>query len=112
MTKATVTGLKLNIDGTFETIDITAGLKPLQAAVDGMICGISFGHDLYAYGNDEGLYTEELNESATDLYTHFWGQYVQPIHGNVVFTGGTDDEGYDVSAPATLEAELRAVLDA
>lgn len=110
MSKKTITGLKLEVDGTFTTIDITEGLKPLQEAVDGMICGMSFGLELYAYGNDEGLYTQDLNESATTLYTHFWGHYVQPIHGSVVFTGGTDDEGYDVSAPAELEAELLELL--
>lgn len=110
MTKATVTGLKLDTEGNFTIIDITAGLKPLQEAVDGTICGMSFGRTLYAYGNDEALYEQPLNPFATKLYTHFWGEYVQPIHGNVVFTGGVDDEGYDVSHTATLEGDLKLIL--
>lgn len=110
MTKATVTGLMLDVDGKFSTVDITDGLGSLQAAVDGLICGISFGRDLFAYGNDEGLYTQPHNAAATLLYSIKWGAYVQDLHGNVVFTGGTDDEGYDVSAPEGLQAELEALL--
>lgn len=77
-----------------QIIDIqTNSLSQLQSAVKGLIQPIDLHERITMWVNEEFLFTDfELNPFATGVYSEMW-QSVNPIYGDVVFTGGTDENG-------------------
>lgn len=80
--------LKIDTDGKVSTLDITENeLKQLQEAVDGYIEAVNFG-SFTMWVNEEGLLRNDLKPNPVA-----YGFYPQPIMGNIVFTGLSDEEG-------------------
>lgn len=82
-------------DLTAEVIDLgEASLGVLQKAVDGLIQPVDLADNLTMWVNEEGLLRSDLNPNllASALYAEVYGANT-PIMGDVVFTGGSDDEG-------------------
>lgn len=89
-----VNALLIPVEG--EPTKIQAGdYKHLQSLVGGIIEGIHFGEDAFAYINEEGkLIGLELNEFATLLFQlqHNTADF---ICGPMVMVGPADDDGND-----------------
>ena len=89
--------LQINIDGTTNHLDLEApegSLRLLQGAVGGWIQAIDLSDNLTMWCNEEGkLDGLATNSFATRLFTKRFGEGTDIIVGNIVLTGGVDDEG-------------------
>lgn len=89
--------LQINIDGTTTELDLEApqgSLRILQGAVGGWIQAVDISDNLTMWVNEEGKLEGLLpNEFGTRLFSKRFGEGVDVIVGNIVLTGGTDDEG-------------------
>lgn len=87
---------KVNVHGDLQVVDLDApegSLKVLQNAVDGWVEAIDLSDDLTMWCNEEGkLIGLITNRTATNIFRETFGA-VDVIMGDVIFTGGTDDEG-------------------
>jgi hypothetical protein len=87
-------------DGTAEVVEFTneTGLKTLQTAVDGYIEAVYLDLATTMWVNEEGLFRPDLasNFLGATLYYKMFGVET-PINGTIVFTGGSDSEGYTES---------------
>ncbi len=80
-------------DSSFNKDIHDPSLENLQAAVGGLIQAIDLAPELTMWCNDEGkLMGLPVNPVATALWTRYFGE-TDVIVGNVVFTGGSDEEG-------------------
>jgi hypothetical protein len=89
------TALVLTTRGEVSTIDIsTDSLSKLQGAVDGLIQPVDIDDSITMWVNEEGLLRNDLaiNPLATALFIQIF-EAKTPIIGDVVFTGGPDEEG-------------------
>lgn len=88
--------LQINIDGTVTQLDLEApegSLRILQGAVGGYIQAVDLNENLTMWLNEEGkLEGLDTNLFGTLLFRQRFGD-VDTIVGNIVLTGGTDDEG-------------------
>lgn len=79
---------------TIVEFDKDNALKTFQTAVGGLVQVLSFKDDLEMYANEEGkIEGLPVNILATRVWIEFYGA-TDIIMGNVIFTGGVDDEGY------------------
>jgi len=105
--------LKLSVDGTLTNLDLDApegSLAVLQAAVGGYIEPADLTRHVTMYFNEEGkLGGFEPNNTASWIYTQNMG-WADVIMGDVVFTGGVDDEGDTKGLPEDLEVALRNIV--
>lgn len=87
---------KLDVHGDVCVVDLDApegSLKVLQSAVDGWVEAVDFSDELTMWVNEEGkLDGLILNDRANAMFQDTFGA-VDVIVGNVIFTGGVDDEG-------------------
>lgn len=83
----------LVVDSQFTASVTGLSLKELQTAVDGLIQPIDIREGLTMWVNEEFLFRAEPDENvlATAFFAEAGGKY--DIHGTVVFTGGTDEDG-------------------
>jgi hypothetical protein len=97
----------LIIKADFAVEETGTALKELQTAVDGYIEGIDLSPDLTMWVNEEYLLRNELviNPLASALFASIGGN--QPVFGDVVFTGGTDPEGYTLGLTEKDLADLK-----
>lgn len=89
------TALVITTKAEVKILDIESNtLSQLQNAVDGLIQPIDLEAGITMWVNEEGLFRNDLeaNDIATGLYAQMF-QITNPIIGDVVFTGGTDEEG-------------------
>jgi hypothetical protein len=94
-------------------IDIAEGsLKKLQSAVDGLIQPVDLDADVTMWVNEEGLLRNdlEMNDIATSLYAQMY-DITNPIIGDVVFTGGTDEEGNTLGLGDDYVNAIYALVD-
>lgn len=106
-------------DLTAEVIDLgAASLGVLQKAVDGLIQPVDLSETITMWVNEEGLLRSDLtpNPLATAFYAEVYGANT-PIMGDVVFTGGCDEEGNtlgltqeDVDDLAEMTRQAKALL--
>lgn len=96
--------LMITPKGKVSKLDLNSSneLKQLQEAVEGYIEAVVLGPDLVMWVNEEGLLKDNLEVNPVAF-----GFYPTPIMGNIVFTGGTDDEGETLPLPAKYEPILR-----
>jgi hypothetical protein len=107
------TALRINTDFTTETIDLEEHdvLKKLQSAVGGWVQSVDLRDDLTLWCNEEGkLIGLPTNLIGTHLYEKSFGM-TDVIKGNIVFTGGTDDEGETLSLPRPWQLQLQELAD-
>jgi len=96
---------------TAELIDIAEQeLSKLQSAVDGLIQPIEVGENIVMWVNEEGLFRDDLdiNYLATAIYREMYDP-VPPIMGDIVFTGGADENGNTKSLEQADIAELTEI---
>lgn len=98
--------LMITPKGKVSKLDLNSSneLKQLQEAVDGYIEAVVLGPDLVMWVNEEGLLRDnlEVNPIAS-------GFYPTPIMGNIVFTGGTDDEGETIGLSSRYDKIIRKI---
>ena len=102
--------LKVSQFGTIEIVDLDAAESSytvLSEAVGGPIEPVYFAENLTLWVNEEGKLADEwyVNPFAQRLFAAKFGN-VDLMHGNVIFTGGADDEGEDVGLTDEQIAQL------
>lgn len=85
--------IALVVDSKFNVSETGLSLEELQAGVDGLIQPIDIREDLTMWVNEEFIFRAEPdpNVVASAFFAEVGGKY--DIHGSVVFTGGTDEDG-------------------
>jgi hypothetical protein len=90
-------GVVIKADGTLERLDLSESeqeLKSLQNAVGGYVQVIELEDDFTMWVNEEGkLLNLPVNEIATVIWEVRFGLDTDIICGDVVFTGGMDEDG-------------------
>ncbi|NKS56268.1 DUF3846 domain-containing protein [Rhodococcus hoagii] len=111
----TITALRLTVDGELTAIDLeqTAGAGCLQALYREIECQgvdvVRLADNIDMWLDDEGLYTADVNPIATAIakaHGFVWQKYV----GNVVFTGGADDEGDTLPLSPAARERIEALV--
>lgn len=101
-------------NGSAEVIEIADGqmLATLQKAVDGYIEAVDLDEQFVMWVNEEGLYRADLSSNylGAILYKEIIKVY-NPINGTVVFTGGTDEEGFTLGLTDVQIAGTLAMAD-
>lgn len=87
--------IKISTAGVVTELDLTDNsLRTLQDGVGGWIQAIDLSDDLTLWCNEEGkLHNLPHNPFAQVIWDQTFGPGTDYIVGDVVFTGGTDDEG-------------------
>ena len=105
--------IKLNTDGIAEEVQLAdegSQLKQLQEAVGGWIQAVDLTDKLTMWCNEEGkLNRLPINSLATDLWEESFGQ-TDIIVGNVIFTGGTGEEGETLGLNEDTANKLRKLF--
>ena len=106
------TALRINTDFTTEILDLEDdSLKKLQDAVGGLIQAVDLHDDLTLWCNEEGkLIGLTPNIIGTHLYEKNFAVQ-DTIMGDIVFTGGTDDEGDNLGLPFAWQVQLQELAD-
>jgi hypothetical protein len=102
------TALRINIDFTTEILDLEDdSLKKLQGAVGGWVQAVDLQDNLTLWCNEEGkLIGLTPNVIGTHMFEKSFGM-TDVIMGDVVFTGGTDDEGENLALPHAWQIQLQ-----
>jgi hypothetical protein len=102
------TALRINIDFTTEILDLEDdSLKKLQGAVGGWVQAVDLQDNLTLWCNEEGkLIGLTPNVIGTHMFEKSFGM-TDVIMGDVVFTGGTDDEGDNLALPTAWLVQLQ-----
>jgi hypothetical protein len=105
--------IKLDTDGVAVEVEIAEEgqrLKQLQEAVGGWIEAVDLSPTLTMWCNEEGkLNGLPFNPLATDLWEESFGK-TDLIKGNVIFTGGVDDEGSTLGLDEATANKLRKLF--
>jgi hypothetical protein len=103
------TALRINTDFTTEILDLeTDSLTQLQEAVGGLVQAADLRDDLTLWCNEEGKLINGM--LANVIGTHMWEKsfgMTDIIMGDIVFTGGTDDEGDNLALPNPWLVQLQ-----
>jgi hypothetical protein len=104
--------LRINTDFTTEILDLEDdSLKKLQGAVGGWVQAVDLRDDLTLWCNEEGkLIGLTPNIIGTHLYEKNFAVQ-DTIMGDIVFTGGTDDEGDNLGLPFAWQVQLQELAD-
>jgi hypothetical protein len=106
------TALRINIDFTTEILDLEDdSLKKLQGAVGGWVQAVDLQDNLTLWCNEEGkLIGLTPNVIGTHMFEKSFGM-TDVIMGDVVFTGGTDDEGENLGLPYAWQVQLEELAE-
>jgi hypothetical protein len=102
------TALRINTDFTTEILDLdTDTLEKLQGAVGGWVQAVDLQDNLTLWCNEEGKLTGlPTNVIGTHMWEKSFGM-TDIIMGDIVFTGGTDDEGENLALPHAWQIQLQ-----
>lgn len=91
----TKTALQVKTTGEVTELDLTSdSLQTLQTAVGGWVQAIDLASDLSMWCNEEGKLTGlPHNPYAQFMWDKVFGAHTDYLVGDIVLTGGTDDEG-------------------
>lgn len=104
------TALVLKADGTMETLD-SIGLQELQTAVGGWVQAVDLAPDLTMWLNEEGkIVGLPHNQSAQKLWDKTFWVGSDFVVGDVVLTGGTDEEGRTLPLATGTAQRVRELL--
>ena len=105
--------IKLNTDGVAVEVSLAeqgSQLKQLQEAVEGLVEAVDLSPTLTMWCNEEGkLNGLPFNSLATDLWEESFGR-TDLIKGNVIFTGGTGEEGETLGLNEETANRLRKLF--
>ena len=106
--------IKISTDGILTELDLDSpegSLKVLQTAVGGYVQAIDLNHTVTMWINEEGkLEGLPLNFHGTMFWSARFGFGTDQIVGDVVFTGGTDQEGDTLGLTPDVEKTIREAL--
>lgn len=104
--------IQITTDGRINLLDITAdSLDTLQTAVGGWVQAIDLATDLTMWCNEEGkLVGLPHNPYAQHMWDKAFGAQTDYIVGDIVLTGGADDEGYSNGLTDEQEAIIRNIV--
>lgn len=106
------TALRINTDFTTEILDLdTDTLEKLQGAVGGWVQPVDLRDDLTLWCNEEG---KLIGLTPNVIGTHLWEKsfgMTDVIMGDIVFTGGTDDEGESLALPYPWQIQLEELAE-
>ena len=107
------TALRINTDFTTEVLDLSSNeYNQLRDAVGGLIQPVDLKPDLTLWCNEEGKLIRWLEPNV--IGTHLWEKsfgMTDVIMGNIVLTGGTDDEGETLPLPSTWLAYVEEIAE-
>jgi hypothetical protein len=107
------TALRINTDFTTEILDLEAdSLEQLQDAVGGLVQAVDLYDNLTLWCNEEGKLINGMQPNV--IGTHMWEKSfgaTDVIMGDVVFTGGTDDEGDNLALPYPWQLQLEELAE-
>ncbi len=105
--------ITLNAEGEAKEVELVEGesqLEKLQEAVGGLVQAVDFTPNLTIWVNEEGkIIGLPINPMATFLWEKYFG-LTDFICGNVIFTGGTGDEGETLGLNEETAKDLRKFL--
>jgi hypothetical protein len=107
------TALRINTDFTTEVLDLSSNeYNQLRDTVGGLIQPVDLKPDLTLWCNEEGKLINgmEINTIGTHLWEQTFGM-TDVIMGNIVLTGGTDDEGETLPLPSTWLAYVEEIAE-
>ena len=107
------TALRINTDFTTEVLDLSSNeYNQLRDTVGGLIQPVDLKPDLTLWCNEEGKLINgmEVNVIGTHLYEKSYAM-TDVIMGNIVLTGGTDDEGETLPLPSTWLAYVEEIAE-
>ena len=107
------TALRINTDFTTEVLDLSSNeYNQLRDTVGGLIQPVDLKPDLTLWCNEEGKLINgmEINTIGTHLWEQTFGM-TDVIMGNIVLTGGTDDEGETLPLPSTWLAYIEEIAE-
>jgi hypothetical protein len=107
------TALRINTDFTTEILDLEAdSLEQLQDAVGGLVQAVDLYDNLTLWCNEEGKLINGMqpNVIGTHLYEKSFS-VTDIIMGDIVFTGGTDDEGDNLALPYPWQLQLEELAE-
>lgn len=107
--------IKINTDGTLTELDLDSAegsLKVLQNAVGGWVQAIDLTPEVTMWINEEGkLDGLPLNFHGTMFWSASFGFGTDQIVGDIVLTGGTDEEGETLELSAKAEEVIRTAVE-
>jgi hypothetical protein len=107
------TALRINTDFTTEILDLEVdSLEQLQGAVGGLVQAVDLYDNLTLWCNEEGKLINGMQPNI--IGTHMWEKsfgMTDIIMGDVVFTGGTDDEGDNLALPYPWQLQLEELAE-
>jgi len=107
------TALRINTDFTTEILDLEVdSLEQLQEAVGGLVQAADLHDNLTLWCNEEGKLINGMQPNV--IGTHMWQKsfgMTDVIMGNIVFTGGTDDEGDNLALPYPWQLQLEELAE-
>lgn len=95
-----IKALEVTTEGKVRIIDLLPDtqLEQVQEAVGGLVQAISLDDDLTMWLNEEGKILKlPHNSFAQHLWDKKFGEQTDYLVGNIVLTGGADDEGETLS---------------
>lgn len=102
--------IKIDTQGNTTELDLDApegSLKVLQNAVGGWVQAIDLNHEVTMWINEEGkLDGLPLNFHGTMFWSARFGLGTDEIVGDIVLTGGTDDEGDTLGITPDVEKTI------
>lgn len=85
-------------------------LDILQTAVGGLVQAVDLSENLTLWCNEEGKFMNfDVNRIATKMWEEVFGQ-TDVIMGNVIFTGGTGEEGETLGLDEETANKIRAMV--
>lgn len=106
--------LVINSNGDFKTVEFTKENEyaTTREAVGGYIEAVTLREDLIMWVNENGLAEQlPINPLGCACYFNAFGTLPVPIVGNLVFTGGADEDGYCTSVTESAIAWINEQLD-
>jgi hypothetical protein len=103
--------IALVVDSKFAVAETGLSLAELQAGVDGLIQPIDIRENLTMWVNEEFRLRSEPdpNVVASAFFEEVGGNYA--IHGSVVFTGGTDEDGEVMGLPVEHQELVKRLCE-
>lgn len=103
----------LSVNSKYEFEEIGTDLAEMQAVVGGLIQPVDLSETLTMWVNEEYVFMPhlELNPLASAFFQIMAGADY-PIYGNVIFTGGTDEDGnlLDLSTEDAIRIKTTASM--
>jgi hypothetical protein len=104
--------IRITTAGAVEELDMSAdGLQVLQTAVGGWVQAIDLDDELTMWLNEEGkLVGLPHNPYAQFAWDKRFGAHTDYMVGDVVFTGGTDEDGATLGLDQDTADQIRMLV--